>query len=219
MLPMDIDISIITNLSIKLENNKIYNLLKQRPNVRWNISFDNIADQFEYVRHGAEWDTLLHNLSLLKQDFDNNRMSILAVYGIWSATSANKLIHFTNEQNINITWQLANNASFEQSNIGIFSIFDHDYRIRELALEEARRSLAFVQNCTDVKYIRNVNENSNFFSGIIDTLEKSLLVKQSRFHSTSEKFLRWTEENENLMPPKKSFRELWPELYDIMIDK
>jgi organic radical activating enzyme len=219
MLPMDIEISIITNLSIKLENNKIYNLLKQRPNVRWHISFDNIADQFEYVRHGADWDTLLHNLSLLKQDFDSNRMAILAVYGIWSATNANKLMHFANEQNINISWQLANNAAFEQDNTGIFSIFDHDYRIRALALEEAKRTLSFVQNQIDVKFIRNVDGNANFFGGIIDTLEESPLDEQQGVHPTSAKFLRWTEDNEKLMPPKKSFSELWPELYDIMIDK
>jgi len=219
ILPDNIEISIITNLSCKLENNKIYNLLKQKPNVRWHISFDNIENQFEYVRHGANWNILLHNLSILKQDFNNNRIGILAVYGIWSANNANKLMHFANEQNININWQLANNADFEQDNIGIFSIFDHDYRIRALALEEARHTLAFVQNQTDVKFIRNFDDNVNFFSGIIDTLSKSLLVDQQGAHPTSAKFLRWTEDNEKLMPPKKSFVELWPELFNIMIDK
>jgi organic radical activating enzyme len=223
MLPDSVEISLISNLSNKLENNKIYNLLKQRSNVRWKISFDNIEDRFEYVRHGAKWEILLHNLSLLKQDFNNNNdnnISIIAVYGIWSSTYANKLINFANEQNINIVWQLAFNTHFfKNESPGIFSIFDHDYRIRILALEEAKRTLNFIENKTDIKFKRNIKWNVNFFNGAINTLEKSLTEDNKLISSpTSKIFLQWLEENEKLMPPKKNFEELWPELYHIMIN-
>ena len=220
MLPDNVVVSIITNLSTKLENNKIYNLLKNRPKVIWKLSFDNIEDQFEYVRHGGQWDTLLHNLSLLKQDFNNDRLCILSVYGIWSVTHTNKLINFANEQDINIVWQLAFNTHFFKNEPpGIFSIFDHDYQIRMLALEEAKRTLNFIENKTDIKFKINIKENANFFNGVINTLEKSLSEGNELNPSiTSKVFLKWMEENEQLMPPKKNFKELWPELYHIMID-
>lgn len=218
MLPDKTEISVISNLSIRLENNKIYNLLKQKSMVEWNISFDNIGDQFEYVRHGANWEILDKNLTMLKQDF--NRIAILAVYGIWSATNALKLMHFANEHNININWQLAFNSHFSESDTpGIFSIFDHDYRIKMLALEEAKRVVNFIENKTDVKFIRNVEDNMNFFNGLINTLEESLLAEQQVPSPISAQFLKWTNENEALMAPKKNFQELWPELYNIMIDK
>jgi organic radical activating enzyme len=218
MLPDKTEISVISNLSIRLENNKIYNLLKQKSMVEWNISFDNIGDQFEYVRHGANWEILNKNLTMLKQDF--NRIAILAVYGIWSATNALKLMHFANEHNINITWQLAFNSHFSVTDTpGIFSIFDHDYRIKMLALEEAKRVVNFIENKTDVKFIRNVEGNMNFFNGLINTLEESLLAEQQVPSPISAQFLKWTNENEALMAPKKNFQELWPELYNIMIDK
>jgi hypothetical protein len=125
-----------------------------------------------------------------------------------------------NEQNINIVWQLAFNTHFfKNESPGIFSIFDHDYRIRILALEEAKRTLNFIENKTDIKFKRNIKWNVNFFNGVINTLEKSLTEDNKLISSpTSKIFLQWLEENEKLMPPKKNFEELWPELYHIMIN-
>jgi hypothetical protein len=56
-LPSSARISILTNLSYDLQRLPcIENLLaRPRENTIWNISCENIGQQFEYVRSGAEW--------------------------------------------------------------------------------------------------------------------------------------------------------------------
>lgn len=64
----NVEVRINTNLSVV--NNEIYQLLKQFKNVHWTVSLDNMAEQFEYLRYGSEWNTLLKNLDILSKDFD-----------------------------------------------------------------------------------------------------------------------------------------------------
>jgi hypothetical protein len=42
-----------SNQTLNLTNNKIFDILKNKSNVIWNISFETIGRRFEYVRHGA----------------------------------------------------------------------------------------------------------------------------------------------------------------------
>jgi MoaA/NifB/PqqE/SkfB family radical SAM enzyme len=67
VIPEDCIVTLITNGSVELDNNRIFQKLAQRKRVGWSISFDNIESRFEYVRHGANWDRLLHNLDRIQQ--------------------------------------------------------------------------------------------------------------------------------------------------------
>jgi MoaA/NifB/PqqE/SkfB family radical SAM enzyme len=212
MLRPDTKITVISNLSLKLENNKIYNLLKKSSNVSWHISLDNIGDRFEYVRHGAEWERLNHNIDLITKDFSS--VSIGAVYGIWSATNASDLIKFAVEKKIAISWSLVNDNDYPNGDnrcTSNFSIFKHDNRIKMMALKEAKKVLRIV-----AAYTTDRIHNTQFFKGVINQLCNSM---EGDNVLISDQFLKWTTENEALMPPKKNFRELWPELYEILIDK
>jgi MoaA/NifB/PqqE/SkfB family radical SAM enzyme len=87
-LPNSTRVSIITNLSYNLKNNPATTVLFNRPldNTIWNVSVENYGKQFEYVRHGADWEQFKNNLILLVENNPNN-VGLLMVYGIFSALS------------------------------------------------------------------------------------------------------------------------------------
>jgi hypothetical protein len=63
----------------------IENLLaRPRENTIWNISCENIGQQFEYVRSGAEWEQIKTNLKFLTQHWPND-VTVNMVYSMFSA--------------------------------------------------------------------------------------------------------------------------------------
>jgi organic radical activating enzyme len=107
VIPADSVVTIITNLSTELENNSIFQKLAKRRKVGWSISFENIQDRFEYVRYGANWNTMLHNLDQVQDLMRNNGHwgGIHAVYNLFNATRLCEIKQFAQERNLIIKWQ------------------------------------------------------------------------------------------------------------------
>ena len=106
VIPVDCAVTIITNMNVDLEKNKIFKKLAQRKKVGWSMSFDNIGDRFEYVRYGGNWEKLLHNLTIVKDLFNQGHWGgIHAVYNIYNATRICELREFARDQNITVLWQ------------------------------------------------------------------------------------------------------------------
>ena len=107
VIPKDAIVTLITNLSVDLENNKIFQKLATRNKVGWSMSFDNIGDQLEYVRYGATWDKIKHNLSIIKNlmSTQGHWGGIHAVYNIYNATRICELREFAEETNTSVLWQ------------------------------------------------------------------------------------------------------------------
>jgi MoaA/NifB/PqqE/SkfB family radical SAM enzyme len=107
VIPPECIVTLITNLSNPLENNEIFKKLANRRNVGWSISFDNIGDRFEYVRNGASWDLLLHNLDLVQGLMKNSGHwgGIHAVYNLYNATRLCEFKQFALERGLTIRWQ------------------------------------------------------------------------------------------------------------------
>ena len=61
-LPNDCNINLISNGNVDFNTNKVFNALSQKNNVVWELSFDNVKEKFEYVRHGGKWDLLVENI-------------------------------------------------------------------------------------------------------------------------------------------------------------
>jgi radical SAM protein with 4Fe4S-binding SPASM domain len=85
-LPGTARISILTNLSYDLERLPCMPKLLSRPrkNTIWNISCENINQQFEYVRNGAKWDQLETNLKFLVRHWPDD-VTINMVYSVFGA--------------------------------------------------------------------------------------------------------------------------------------
>jgi len=106
VIPADCSVTLITNGSVDLESNKIFKKLSNRQKVGWSISFDNVGSRFEYVRHGATWNKLLHNLDLI-QDLmkQGHQGGIHAVYNIYNATRLVEFTEFARSRGLTIQWQ------------------------------------------------------------------------------------------------------------------
>jgi MoaA/NifB/PqqE/SkfB family radical SAM enzyme len=107
VIPESAIVTLITNASVDLEKNKIFNKLAQRRRVGWSLSFDNIGERFEYVRHGANWVHLQQNLKTIKNlmQTQGHWGGIHAVYNIYNATHICELREFAEQTGTTVLWQ------------------------------------------------------------------------------------------------------------------
>ena len=85
-LPNTTKLSILTNLSYDLKNLPCTKFLLARPqsNTIWNISCDNVEQQFEYVRNGATWQQIEENLEFLNSHWKDH-VTFNMVYSMFNA--------------------------------------------------------------------------------------------------------------------------------------
>ena len=107
VIPDDCIVTLITNASVDLDQNRIFHKLKKRTRVGWSLSFDNVGERFEYVRHGASWNQLEQNLDAIQRLMQNQGHwgGIHAVYNIYNATRLLELTEFARSRDISIHWQ------------------------------------------------------------------------------------------------------------------
>jgi len=107
VIPDTAIVTLITNMNVDLEKNKIFRKLAQRKRVGWSMSFDNVGERFEYVRYGGSWPMLQNNLAIVKDLMKNNGHwgGIHAVYNIYNATCLRELKEFARETDTTILWQ------------------------------------------------------------------------------------------------------------------
>jgi len=99
----DVHINVITNLSVPLENNKIFKKLLLKEKVMWDVSFETVEDQFDYVRHGSSWALMYKNLKYLQEavaDKPNHRIGITSQYCIYNALDLVKLHEYFKDYNL-----------------------------------------------------------------------------------------------------------------------
>lgn len=107
VIPKDCVVTLITNVSVDLANNKIFKKLSNRNRVGWSLSFDNIESRFEYVRYGSNWELLIKNLDQIQHlmKTQGHWGGIHAVYNIYNATRLVELTKFARDRNLTIHWQ------------------------------------------------------------------------------------------------------------------
>lgn len=193
-----VKIDLLTNLSVKLDGNKIYQKLKSFPNVYWNLSFDNVGDKFEYVRHGANWATFTDNVKRLCDDFGSNRVTFHPVYTIWNAINLEEYYEYAATRDFRVNWQLAlpkiDKFGYQSDT---FITFGHKRAIIDRAIQE----------------IEKIKVNDPVLENI-----KTSLSSDTEHTDKSKSFLDWTARMEQFIPPAKTFTELWPELNTLLTE-
>lgn len=199
VIPESAIVTVITNLSIDLENNKIFNKLRNRQNVGWSISFDNIEEEFEYVRYGAEWSKFLKNLDLLQNLFLTNKHwgGIHAVYSLFNATKLSKFKQFAQSRGLSIVWQPLH---WPES----LNVYSHGTDIGVAILEE-------------IKHFRNTCDATAQELEMIDSVEKHFSSTANNLDSTSQ-LKKFIHELESKYHPDRAgdFARLWPEIYSLL---
>jgi len=107
VIPDSAIVTLITNLNVDFERNKIVQKLRKRNRVGWSISFENIGARFEYVRHGADWLMMKNNIQLVKQLMreQGHWGGAHAVYNIYNATRLCEFREFLHDHDNTVIWQ------------------------------------------------------------------------------------------------------------------
>lgn len=202
VIPKDTIVTLITNMSVELENNKIFKKLKQRNKVGWSMSFDNIEDRFEYVRHGGRWELLKQNLAAVKDLINNNGHwgGIHAVYNLYSATRICELKQFAESNSVSVLWQNLFQPDY-------LDPFLHGISVAKVASEEIQR---FYNNHQPNQIERQ------FFDQALNNYQKVKEAKTGIEH----KFIQHIQEIETKYHADKAgqFQTLWPELATLYND-
>jgi radical SAM protein with 4Fe4S-binding SPASM domain len=196
VVPTECSVTIITNMSVDLERNKIFKKLTQRRNVGWSMSFDNIQEQFEYVRSGGSWDLLENNLAVIKELMANNGHwgGIHAVYNLYNATRICNLRQFANDRGVTVLWQNLFQPDY-------LDPFLHGVEVAEIAAKE-------------IEKFYNLGIATNAEQAFFDTaLEKYQSTTDSNV-LMQKKFMNHIAEIETKYHPDQlgNFARLWPEL-------
>ena len=200
VIPSDCIVTVITNLSNPLENNKIFKKLSQRQRVGWSISFDNVGDRFEYVRYGGKWDLLLHNLDLIQNLIQHNGHwgGIHAVYNLYNATRLCEFKTFAQDRGLVIRWQ----------NLGAPSELDPRNYGKEIAVLAAKEIQKLYDN-----FKVDIQEQDLF-----DSAFAAYIAKEQTNPDQLNRLKLFVNNIENKYHADKvgEFARLWPEFGDLL---
>ena len=195
VIPADAIVTLITNMSVDLKNNKIFKKLCQRSKVGWSMSFDNVGERFEYVRHGSDWNLLQENLAMVKDLMltQGHWGGIHAVYNIYSATRICELREFAEACKMTVLWQ---------------NLFQPDYLDPALhGPAVAQAAAKEIEKFFDMGVATDIEQK--FFNLALENYAK---VKEPQ-KGIELQFAKHISDIENIYHPDKKgkFKLLWPE--------
>ena len=186
---------ILTNLAVDLEKNSLAEKLLTMKNVDWGISFDNITDKFEYVRHGARWDVLVNNLKFLRSK-TSKIINIHPVYSIYNSYNLCEFYEFLESMDFyaDTYWQ-------PLLNIQGLNAFVQNKLVKEKSLRELEKCISLYESKFNLTTLKEIKVG----------LEKSLNTESN----SKLEFINFLNNLEtNYLKNKKSkFVELWPEMF------
>jgi hypothetical protein len=160
------------------------------------MSFDNIGEKFEYVRHGSSWKLLKENLKIVKELMSNQGHwgGIHAVYNLYNATNFVELRQFAEEVKMTVLWQNLFQPDY-------LDPFLHDTRVATAAAKEINKFYSLKIS---------TNEEQQFFN---HALEKYLSITEDKTKIT-DAFKQHIRQIETRYHPDQTgnFAKLWPEL-------
>lgn len=196
VIPKDCIVTLITNMSVDLTKNKIFDKLAQRNKVGWSMSFDNIGSQFEYVRHGGSWPLLVENIYKIKELFAQGHWGgIHAVYNIYNATRLSDFIEWAKFIGVDTHWQ-----SLYQPEC--LDPLKHSNAIKKLAQAELARVLARTDlTASERGFFEQAQQNYQNTSDV--DLRQELLQHIDEIEQTYHR------------DQQGNFARLWPELINV----
>jgi len=198
VIPPDAIVTLITNLSVDLDKNKIFQKLSTRNRVGWSMSFDNTGNQLEYVRYGASWPMIKQNVSTIKHlmTTQGHWGGIHAVYNLYNATRICELRQFANDNNVTVLWQNLFQPMYLDPCL-------HGAEVATLAIAEIEKFYA-MDIATPAEH--------EFFDQILNKYQSNLDPK--RISGSKFAFQKHIRDIETVYHPDQAgkFVKLWPEL-------
>ena len=200
VIPDTAIVTLITNLNVDLQSNRIFRKLAQRQRVGWSMSFDNIGDRFEYVRYGGDWLMLQENLKTIQALMQSQGQwgGVHAVYSIYNATRLVEFRQFTESAGATVLWQNLFQPEY-------LDPFLHGPAVAELAAAEIESLYA-----TGIATLAE----RQFFDQALNNYRS---VQQERAGITR-RFRQHIREIETKYHPDSlsKFEQLWPEIHQCL---
>ena len=191
----NVHINVITNLSVPLKNNRIFQKLISKKNVMWDISFETVEDQFEYVRHGSSWQLMLENIKYLKELTENNPGQLIGItsqYSVYNAMSLSLLHEYFADNDLPMMrWN-------ELHYPNVLSVSSLPKYFINRAIVELEKSIQYHYSPVQENFLRD--------------MASSLRNIETKKYNCDELY-KWHEQQEQTYWPKfkYKFAELWPE--------
>jgi organic radical activating enzyme len=200
VIPQDAIVTLITNLNVDLDSNKIFQKLVSRNKVGWSMSFDNTGDQLEYVRHGASWALIKENLVKIKHlmNTQGHWGGIHAVYNIYNATNITEFRKWTAAQDVTVLWQNLFQPEY-------LDPFLHGPRVAELAADEIEKFYA-MNIATPAEHqffdqaLRNYRAVTKEQRNITQQFKQHIHLNETQYHTDK----------------AGKFTQLWPEIHQCL---
>ncbi len=191
----DSKILVVSNLSLpNVESSPIVQKLIQNTNVNWSVSFENIGEKFEYVRHGASWEIFHKNLNYIHTT-TGKTLVVFPIYGVYSAFNLVDLYDFIISSGMFglVQWQ----TMTSQNGLEMHSMPDN---IKAAGLDELDRCIQKYPDASGIDALRNIRSTLADSMGTGNTAMAKQLIK-------------WSEKLDTIVLSKKrKFSELWPEI-------
>ena len=197
VIPEDCIVTLITNMSVDLDTNKVFKKLANRKKVGWSMSFDNVGKKFEYVRHGGSWPLLVDNILKIKKLFTQGQWGgIHAVYNIYNATRLMEFFDWAKHIGVDTHWQSLYQPDY-------LDPLKHSQQVRDLAQAELEKVLARL-DLTD--------SERSFFEQARQNYQQPITV------DLAPEFKVHIQEIEQQYHPDQQgkFVELWPEFGNLL---
>jgi MoaA/NifB/PqqE/SkfB family radical SAM enzyme len=206
---------ILSNLSVDVPNNPIAKKLLTNKNVSWGISFETVGDRFEYVRHGAEWNTLLNNLRYIKT-FSPKNINAHPLYCAYSAFNLCEYYDFLMSEDIfdQAYWCLIQNIE----GLNVFTLPDS---LKVKAIDELDRCISkFKDTRFDMSALEEIRKNLHNSLLVNNTTERPEAVIDKNYRSRTA-FISWIHdlEHNQLTDKKHKFQDLWIDVYKDLLNE
>ena len=191
----NVHINVITNLSVPLQNNRIFQKLILKNNVMWDISFETVEERFEYVRHGSSWKLMLENIKYLREctkGRPGHLIGITSQYCVYNAMSLSTLHkYFVDNDLPMMRWN-------ELHYPNLLSVSSLPRRFLDTAIEELRKSIHYHSSPNQKRFLQDMAD--------------SLKDKMSDYQNCNDLY-NWHSEQEQTYWSdfKYKFVDLWPE--------
>lgn len=200
VIPESAIVTVITNMNVDFASNRIVKKLEKRSRVSWSMSFDNVGQQFEYVRYHGSWDNTVHNVQQVRQYMDTlgHWGGIHAVYNLYNCTRLCELRTWADQHRLKINWQTLYQPLYLDPAL-------HNLGVRDAAVAEIDKYRAqFTLTSNEVSFFDAVQQRMQQDPGIDhvhDSFWNHIGDTENKYHTTND--------------PRR-FVDLWPELKDII---
>jgi len=189
----------LTNLSVPMRTNLIaQKLITRSANSSFGVSIETVGDKFEYVRRNSSWDLLVDNVKYFKEM--QRPLEAHSLYSIYSFFNLIEFYDFITENNFkNVFWNLLESAGQNEK----ATVFRLPKRLKDIAIKEIDECEKKYKNAPGIESLQIYKKN------LINSFDDPKCT--TKHHLDEIKSL------ELLQPYHKTFKDIWPSLYNGLI--